>query len=300
MGRFGVWVTALALAVGPAVLVSVGQVGSPTGAAGGESRLGTQTAPASGPSTAPRVIVLQIVRPMETADRDQILNDDPFSSSRDGATGVRLVIQAAMPAGAVEVPKSITLSTFSDDRGTDFGFGVRPKTFPSNQHSPVALTFDRQRCIIKLYSTEVPAQGASELRIKGTLPVRVGRGEKIDTQKEVVFRLGRTVEAGGMKLTIASLSEPYARSGVTEGLAIAFTSETPLTRLKSIEFLDEKGGVIPFKEEKRDVTANEDSKLAGLRGTLSSRPKSASVRVTTFEKVDSVDVPLDMTVKVGL
>lgn len=278
----------------------VGLAGGLCAVAAEPAATGPATAPATQPAT--EVLMLQVLRPLGPGRelKERIFNSETVSFG-DTSSGVKIVLQVPMPADVVDFPKTISLSTFTDDKGTYLGFGERHVVdrMQVRGDPPVAMMADRSRCIVKVYSERLPDPGATELHLKGKFVVRVGRGEKQFTQHGLLFRLGRTIEAGPVKLTITNLSEPY-RGQPLDGLNVTFAADESLVQLKKLAFSDSEGKPVEFAEQSRGNAADNPGGQASLSALLTRRPGSAEVSITCYEKVETVEIPIDLKVKVGL
>ncbi len=184
-----------------------------------------------------------------------------------------------------------TITSIADDQGTDLLAADRNGATPLIAKD-AQISMGGRLCGVAFSTAKTPAAGATRVRVKGTLVVLVGKGEKRFERDNVALRLGLELPAGTLKFT---------GTGSFSG-TLTYTGKQPVKDLTL------------FNEAGKEITLPQTAHLKGVplggkgkseqhfRGhfPLPSGLSRANVRVTYFEAVEKVTVPIDLEIGVGL
>jgi hypothetical protein len=245
---------------------------------------GLLPAPAQ-PAGAPQwsVLELSVARPSE----------DKFASGYKSGTKVTVAVHLPGRLLAGLEPDKCKLLAFTDDRNTDLMAAAAPDKFRTYGLASRGLhvSNDCAHGAVVFHAPGLPAAGATKIRIKVDLVVRVGKDEKTIEEKNVALPLGVNLPFGTLKMSEAGLSHYLNYSG-----------DRPL---KSLVLLDAAGKEIPFAYPSKisgglQQTAKDKANYHySGRFYLKSRINRCTVRVTYFETVETIRVPLDIEASVG-
>jgi hypothetical protein len=183
------------------------------------------------------------------------------------------------------------VEAFTDDKNTDLRNA--PGANPLSQRLGVTTSrdpADGKYARIIFRAPGCPAAGATKVRVKGSLTALVGKDEKKVEKKDVSLKDGVELEIGTLKLLTPA----------TRTTAVSYTGTRAL---KSVVFLDADGAEIPVRQSVGILSQR------AARGQFASSFRPAdrntkldrcTVRVTYFDRVDEVVVPVDLEVGPGL
>jgi hypothetical protein len=229
-----------------------------------------------------RVVGLRINQPLP--DQERNLAQDAFDP------GTRLSVIVTQPGKALlGIDASASkLERFTDDKNTDLNktdFGGWVDAFGARTSA------DRSSIGFQVRSKVVPAAGASKLRLKGTLALRVGGGEKMAEEKNVTLKADAKVKVGPVELSLS-------KNAFGDGTPLEVTY--PNRVLKKIEFLDKDGKALQSSTQGGMSVGDGAKTIYTDNYSLKGKAEQLTVRVTYFGKVETVTVPLDLEVGLGL
>jgi hypothetical protein len=197
----------------------------------------------------------------------------------------RLIIAAEEPVRVVR---------FGDDLETDLGSGRQAKRSGFDEATQTLVSPDRKSCEFWLYSEKLPKSGAGEIRINGTLPLRVGGGEKSFEVKDAMLKLGRKFEVGGLTLMVDGLHGDGSENG---GMSVSMSSDRPLDDVRRIELFDAEGKPLATRTDTGYGRRRDTNRIYV---SVSRKATVGSMKIVLFEKVETVQVPVELTVKAGI
>ena len=235
-------------------------------------------------------VEIQVARPKAVKDH---------GLSLFGQKGTSLKLLIVLPGKNIIATDTAgcKLTTFADDKGTDLsktrGWGSRPGWLESS--SP-PISKDGQACIMELRSDAAPAKGAGKIILKAKLALKCGSGEKTHTEK-VAMKAGTLI-----KFPPAPMKVGLVRDGDWGGMKMTFTvtSDKSTESIKKVALLGPDG-----KEIKHRQLASGQSSFMGKTTYettygLVEKADPLSVKITYYTKMESVAVPVDISVGVGL
>lgn len=243
----------------------------------------------SAPGPVVDVVGVQVVRPVGFGD----------GQVRGRQVGTRVLLRVSAPGQffADILPAASPLSAFRDDKGTDLvapgGAAADRGWEPDLQVSP-----DGSRCIVEVAAPRTPSPGAGGIRLDALIALRCGQGARKHHQKELRIARGAKLTAGGVDMEIDSVQEGQYGGGAV--LAVVFvTGKNPETTRK-IAFLDADAKEIPSRVLRRRKYGFSGTTTYEVILGLGKAVAAAGVEVTTFEKLETVKVPVNLTAGLGL
>lgn len=207
--------------------------------------------------------------------------------------GVQMGVMVSLPnqfITGVDV-KASKLDRFTDDKdnvlfkkgGGFFGGG-------SNWLNEYGMRFDLdgESVTIQVQGANPPGKGADKILLKGSLNVKLGSDEKVTDAKEMAVKPKEEADVGPFKV----------RAGQFGTIEIASSNEN----VKKIDFFDEKGKPITVGPPGRIRNPNlaKDKLPFVYSYFLIGKREKFSFKIHYFTKVETVNVPLDLRVGLGL
>jgi hypothetical protein len=218
-----------------------------------------------------------------------------FDGGYYSATGTALRALLTVPDKQVLTidAKASTLTSMTDDKGTDLTKAKNPGGFvpPWIEDFDTRITKDKKHLMMRMTVPGTPAPGATKINLKANLVVLCGISEKTVEEKNTELKVDKNVKIGSLILS----TEKGFGDNFTN---VLFTCEDA-PRIKSVTFLDKdgqalrsnSGGIHPnFAPGRTDWIC---------RYTIESKVDRVTVRVIYYEKMEKVNVPVDLQLTVG-
>ena len=209
--------------------------------------------------------------------------------------------------------KASKLLSLTDDRKTELmkETGGIPTGFDvgNGEQSPFQgkIGEEGHRCLVRLRAPRTPAPGATKVTIKADLVLKCGTAEKAVEQKDFAPKLGSKVTVGPEPMEVGEGyggdnlgAAAFGPGGVTGEMSIwlCHSAPTPPPAIKSIAFLDAEGN--PIKSWVATPTASfGPGKPFQTQYGLEKKVDSLTVKVTYYEKVETLTVPVSIETGVG-
>jgi hypothetical protein len=188
--------------------------------------------------------------------------------------------------------KASKLESFTDDKNNNLKQAAGIFGGQSNWINEFATQYGPEdgQCTIQIMAGKAPGKGAGKILVKASLVVKCGMDEKTADKKEIALKANEEVSAGDFKMKVNFVGG--------FGANLSVLSAEP--RVKSVEFFDAAGKAIkPTSSGRRVNPFGPGGKpQASVDYFLNGKMDKVSFKVTYFDKVESVTVPLDL--KVGL
>jgi hypothetical protein len=205
-----------------------------------------------------------------------------------------------------------TVSMFADDTGRDLRAAeqdrpgrassasaepVTPTALRLSEGHPIApgpaISRDGQRMVVGFRAPRLPAQAAEKVRVRAKLNLRLGVATNTLTLKNVPLKKG-PIERDGVKLKIA-------RMGPSQWGEQPFYVHLQLNGQRAERFV--KARVLDTQG--RDVTARQQPPIwmadtVQVPVSLKKKLKRATLKLTFYEKLKPLTVPVDVTAGLGL
>jgi hypothetical protein len=204
------------------------------------------------------------------------------------------------------------LTAFKDDKKTDLA-KARPKPKdagvgfnfgPGSSPLTAEIGPGGHSCFVDVKGPALPATGAGRISVKADLVFRCGEGEKTAEQKDVALTDGTKITAGPVPMTV----KPGQGFGVNlpgqpaadQGTTIILRTERPLAAITSVAFFDAAGQEIKSQKTGFNAAGVGENVQIETWYRLEKKVDKVGVKVTYFEKIVNLSVPVDLTVGIGL
>ncbi|MGC6486369.1 MAG: hypothetical protein ACON4Z_01880 [Planctomycetota bacterium] len=215
-----------------------------------------------------------------------------------GDPGVSLEVAVRAPGKpllAVDEEKS-KLVRFVDDAGTDLA-----KTASKGFFFWVSKRSDfgdgpKDACILEIRTKGLPAKKAGRIELEAEVAMRSASGSERKEQT-VKLKKGAKITCGPVPMFFSSVDESdFGDSAVT----VQVSANEPMDAVKEIEFLDAAGA--PMKTESMGSSSFGfgGKKTYSRAFGLPQKPAKVTVRLTYFAKVETVTVPIKLSLGMGL
>ena len=227
-------------------------------------------------------------------------DDKELAPNMEPAPGTKVNVLVSVGAGGIiklDDHKS-KLSKFSDDKGADLLAAKPPKE--SFFNSPIGsfpkITKDQKACLVELQAMACPSAGSKSLDIEATLSLAVGDEQEVVKHEKVQAKKDATFKAGGIDFKITDAGK---NTFGDDPMKISLESKDGL-KVAKIRFLDGAG-----KEIDSHQGSSGSMSFGGMTSyswdyTLKQMAASVTIEVTLWKKVSVVDVPVNLTVSLGL
>ncbi len=176
-----------------------------------------------------------------------------------------------------------TVETWTDDKGTDLNIEPDWGSFPT-------YTEDMSAGIISVRSPLVPASGAQQVSMAGSLAVTTAAGTQSSRATKVTLTKGTTFKAGALAGTISE----FEASDSGGSVSVRFTGPTA-GAIKEVRFLDAAGTVIE-SDRNGSMTSSDEVELMY---TLKAKAASATLEVEVWQNLKTSAVPFTISAGLG-
>jgi len=163
---------------------------------------------------------------------------------------------------------------------------------------PFELNINEEKTsgVIQFRSETLPGGKATRLTVRGDFAVTVGRDSKTE---EVDLRIaeGEKLKFGPINAEVGEIGEGY---GDEFKQVVEFSSKQPFDAVAKVEFLDAKGKVILSENGGSSSYGFNDEMTYSRSWQLASEAKMLKVRVTYFQKTESIKLPANLEFGLGL
>ncbi len=186
------------------------------------------------------------------------------------------------------------LMSFSDDKGTDFS-KQKDKRFGQAWLYPLSkITEDGHTCIVTIRSDQLPKTDAREIAIKANIALTCGSDQKTERLGNVALKPETTFNVGSMTIKIDKVGKPGWGDAK---LNVEFSTKQNLAKIKTLEFVGPDGQKI---KAHGSSSHRSGSRVFKKSYDLDKKVDSVTLVVTSFDKVESVVVPIDIRTGIGL
>jgi hypothetical protein len=227
--------------------------------------------------------------------------------------GTTVSLHVAIPGRTITGfdDKESKLTVFKDDKKTDLAkakpkpkdAGVGFNFGPGNSPLTAEIEPGGHSCYVDVKGPAVPAAGAGRISLKADLVFKCGEGEKTDEQKDVALTDGTKITVGPVPMTV----KPGQGFGVNlpgqpaanQGTNITLRTERPLTAIKSVAFFGADGKEIKSQKTGFSGGGFGENIQMDTWYRLEKKVDKVGVKVTYFEKIVNLSVPVDLSVGIG-
>ena len=143
----------------------------------------------------------------------------------------------------------------------------------------------------------MPADGAREIKAKGTMVFTAASEKKTFTQTGVQLKAGVMIEAGPIPFKITKTGKP---DWGDEPLQITLEAKQDTDRVASVRFLDGGGNEIQSSDAGGGSMRFGDSLTIEKSYNLGKIVDTVTVEITYWMDMKAIEVPFDVTATVGL
>lgn len=229
----------------------------------------------------------------------EIKKAEPGRDERFGSQeGILLKVFIAQPDRFIigVDDKASKLTSFQDDKKTDLSKSKDPKAFKQGFLSPFnEVTKDGHGIKLDLRAPQTPAPGAKAIQVKANVALRVGLDEKKQEVKDVNLRESKILLAGMNVGVKRSKDQAWGDYKMT----VTLSANRPQDGIRKLTFVgadgaEIKSGIISRSSFSFGAGGNWDVTY-GLGAVV----EKATIRVEYFDRVEVVNVPVDMDLGVG-
>jgi len=189
------------------------------------------------------------------------------------------------------------LSSFTDDKGTVLSETKKRRWGSDWLGSWPRISDDGHSCMLKISSPKTPAAGASKLIVKADIVLACGSDIKTAEQKDFALTKGSKLTVGPVPMKVQSVKDS---SFGKAKMRVELISSKSFDAVKALTFIGADG-----KEIKYDSLGEGTSGIAGKMTYskaigLHKKVDVVTVKVTYYQKIEKLTVPLNLTVGVGL
>lgn len=186
--------------------------------------------------------------------------------------------------------KASKLESFTDDKKNNLykkaiGFFAGASDWLNEygtQYSP-----EGDAVTVQMKTSVPPGKGAEHLLIKASLVLRIGKDEKATEKKEIALKANEEATAGPFKVKVSQFGNQFNVISAEENL-------------KSIEAADDKGKEIKVGPPGRSRMMTGDKTEYIYSFFIFQKTPKFSLKINYYDKVETVKVPVDLKVGLGL
>jgi hypothetical protein len=238
-------------------------------------------------------------------------------------SGTSLAFWVTHPQGRIIGfdPKASRLETFTDDKGIDLSEPYnRPFSWSRSGPFRDAGYATQDGRLVEVGGDTVPARGAAKINFKATFVVLCASQEKTVEQKGISLKTGGRMNLGPLAVTVQQA--PVESWGGQAKMAVSLTAnqprpmapppafgrtptapapalDDPLASIKEVAFFGPDGEEIRRTSSGSSIRHESGESIATRTYALAEKADVLTVRVTYFERVEAVKVPLSVETGVG-
>jgi hypothetical protein len=192
------------------------------------------------------------------------------------------------------------IKRFADDRDDLEGDAIRGGSLHSWPHD---ISSDGHYCVIHARASQTPSLGAVKIMLEAEFVLRCASGEKTAEGKNLDLKSGGELNFGGLQIDVAETknSMPFFNFGNADPpkMSVKFTSSSSMDGIKKIIFLTTDGKEIKHRHSGSGSTGINNQRTYTMEFGLEKKVEMLTVRVTYYEKIESVAVPVTLEAGVG-
>ena len=205
----------------------------------------------------------------------------------------------------------IKITKFTDNRGgnLDQPFDQTTTATIFQPYGNTDLSESGYQALAAVAIPASPTPGSTKLTIGGTVKANVTVGEKVETSEQIVtLRPDTKFTVGDLDGTVTALQPRLGTEPprFVQSQSVTLTLAGPIGFVRQLELLDAESDQLVGRYSLR-YSGREDFRATPNARTTFSVPlfgqfngNQVKVRITHFEKVESVDIPFEFTTGIGL
>jgi len=209
------------------------------------------------------------------------------------ATGTTVHIQVNVPKQTVIKINEIVEDqiTMTDSKGTNMSLNNSNLAFMSN------ISDDGSMVSLPIQSETLPSDQATSLSVKGKITLTVG-ADQVTEAIDVEIAKGKQMKIAGIDFKVVELGDSFMDE---DAESFEIQSKKSPAQIKSIQAVLADGKTVDLNSAGNSSFGYGDDMTYGR--TYEIRGKAANIKklsVTFYKTTKAVDVPLDLTVNMGL
>lgn len=215
-----------------------------------------------------------------------------------GEPGIELQVAAKVPGKpilAVDADKS-RLVRFVDDKGTDLQKGAPTGFFSWVSLSNAFREEPTDSCLLDIKTKTLPGSGAGKLELEAEV-VLISASGSVTKDQKVKLEKGAKITCGPVPMTLGSV-EKSSFGG--SALNVQISSDQRMDAVKEIVFVDAKGDEIEVQPMGEGSFGFGGKKTYTKSFGLPKKLGEVTVRITSYAKMDTVKVPVKLSIGMGL
>lgn len=207
--------------------------------------------------------------------------------NQQSGLSVALIVQAPGDRKIVEVDDSqCALTVLTDDRGHNLLDNVNWGGFPK-------VSKDGQLALIEVTSKKRPTKNATQLRVKGTICIRVAASERTEKIENLKLQVGAKAHVQQDIIQVMKVQEE------NDGLALVLQIKRKImNNLKDIRFYTRKGGLVDIGSRGSFTFGNVSQMHYNL--DIKSIPETLTVEMDLWQELETLDLSFDIESGLGL
>jgi len=213
--------------------------------------------------------------------------------------GTAVAVLVKRPGGGlIELDrKASKLTKFADDKGTDLLNANKSSRSATHGFARDNISADGKACMIELMCAGVPAKGAKTVVASGTMIFKFATKKKTFTHKNIALKAGSTIKAGAITFKITKAGKPQWGDAALE---ITLNTNTDISKIAAIRFLDAAGKEIPSKEAGGSTMRMGKLVTVEKSFTLKKKVAVATVAIDYWMDMKTLKVPFNIKATIGL
>ncbi|HEX2973247.1 MAG TPA: hypothetical protein VHP11_13010 [Tepidisphaeraceae bacterium] len=255
-----------------------------------------ETQPTTQPSLSAEILSLQIIKPLPPKAVRAATAVPRRYGYNDRMTGIEMLVMFTLADRTIVAANqdALQVETFIDDKYNDLGRG-RPEQRGMYASGQSNITEDGHSCVISISGDRAPAAEASRMLIRGTLTLRCTTADKTSTCERFPLRVGKTLNAGPVPLTVRSLSDAGGR-----GINVEFFTNESIEKIRTVRFFGADKKELQTRLNGRfDSAAQPGRTQSSLAYYLPEVLDEVLVEVVYVEKVEQLAIPVELQVDLG-
>ena len=212
-------------------------------------------------------------------------------------TGTRIVFQCSPHEGYIlgHVENQSSIDRFADELGNDLRKPNAQRLSDKTTIGHGGYSKDRKHALMEVFGAKVPDDRAKSINFRGNLAFVVAGNRKTHDFENVSLKVGVEFSVGDHKILVKEVRQPNANRP-----AIVVTTRAK-GHIGDIRFFDVNGNDLAARKVGWHIVTSE--KLDTANDTdwrLSEKPAVINLEVDEWLDVDTVLVPIDVRLSVGL
>jgi hypothetical protein len=191
---------------------------------------------------------------------------------------------------------------FADNRG-DLREGGNGRSGSIDSY-PHEISVDGHHCVIRLSAPHSPAPGTTQIMVEAKIVLRCAKDEKNAEKKNIELAEGGELDFGKVNLDVSEGKQNHGLFGFGAAkppqTAVKISSSSPMDVIKEIEFFSTDGKKLNYQNTMSSSMGFGSQMTYTKEFALEEKVKKLNVKVTYFDKVESIAVPIKLETGLGL